>query len=402
MFARTALIAIALALTPLGCSDERPQHASAHTPHAVRLFLAGDVMTGRAIDQILPVQSDPVLHEPNVHDARVYLALAVNKGAQIALAVDCAAIWGDALSILDEFAPQLRFINLETSITTSDAFWPRKPIHYRMHPDNARCLNTAGIDLVTLANNHVLDFDRSGLDETLDSLDSVGVRHVGAGRHRSDAAAPAIFDLDGPARLAVFAYGMRSAGIPPDWVATDEQSGLNWLADLSDASFERVRDQLRKVTRNSDIVVVSLHWGGNWGYQIRSAHQTFAHRLIDEAGVDIVHGHSSHHPLGIEVYGNRLILYGSGDLLNDYEGIGHGPRFRPELSLMYFPDVEADTGKLLALRMVPTRIANFRVNRADAADAQWLADMLNREGASVGTRVAIQPDGTLALGWNGR
>ena len=75
-------------------------------------------------------------------------------------------------------------------------------------------------------------------------------------------------------------------------------------------------------------MVASVHWGSNWGYDIPREQTVFAHRLIDEAGVDIIHGHSSHHVRAIEVYKDRLILYGCGDFLNDYEGISGYEEFR--------------------------------------------------------------------------
>ena len=145
---------------------------------------------------------------------------------------------------------------------------------------------------------------------------------------------------------------------------------------------------------------LSIHWGGNWGYAIPPAQRSFAHALID-AGVDVVHGHSSHHPKGIEVYRDRLILYGCGDFLNDYEGIRGNESFRPDLALMYFPTLDAATGRLARLTLAPTQIRHFRANRAQGEDARWLAELLSREGRAFGTRVELQPDGTLALRWGG-
>ena len=79
---------------------------------------------------------------------------------------------------------------------------------------------------------------------------------------------------------------------------------------------------LRKVKQAGDLLLVSIHRGGNWGYEVPKAHKSFAHRLIDEARVDVVHGHWSHHVRPIEVHRGKLILYGCGDFINDYEGIG--------------------------------------------------------------------------------
>ena len=100
-----------------------------------------------------------------------------------------------------------------------------------------------------------------------------------------------------------------------------------------------------------------MHWGPNWGYEIPDEQRSFAHLLIDRADVSIIHGHSSHHPKAIEVYRNRLILYGCGDFLNDYEGINGYEEFRDDLVLMYFADVEPG-GTLAALEIVPLQIRN--------------------------------------------
>ncbi len=95
-----------------------------------------------------------------------------------------------------------------------------------------------------------------------------------------------------------------------------------------------------------------------------------------EIGFDIIHGHSSHHPKAIEIYRDRLILYGCGDFLNDYEGIPGYEEFRGELSLIYLPRLAAATGKLLDLRLSPFRIARFRLQRASPADVAWLQQRL--------------------------
>ena len=141
----------------------------------VRLFLCGDVMTGRGIDQILPYSVDPHLYEPYVRDARRYVELAERANGPIPRPVDYDYIWGDALAELARFQPDLRLINLETSITTSESQWEGKAIHYRMHPANIPCLTAAGVDGCALANNHVLDWGYPGLAETRETLAAVGV-----------------------------------------------------------------------------------------------------------------------------------------------------------------------------------------------------------------------------------
>jgi poly-gamma-glutamate synthesis protein (capsule biosynthesis protein) len=147
------------------------------------------------------------------------------------------------------------------------------------------------------------------------------------------------------------------------------------------------------------MVIVSLHWGGNWGYSVPSEQRRFAQQLIDKAGVDIVHGHSSHHPKGIEVFRGKLILYGCGDFLNDYEGIRGYEAFRDDLTLMYFVTVEPRTGLLQRLTMIPMQLKRLRLNRAPTDEAYWLRAILHREGRRFGTRVVLQEDSTLTLQW---
>jgi poly-gamma-glutamate capsule biosynthesis protein CapA/YwtB (metallophosphatase superfamily) len=163
---------------------------------------------------------------------------------------------------------------------------------------------------------------------------------------------------------------------------------------------QRVRQDVGSAKRAGDLVVASIHWGANWGYLVPPEQVTFAHRLIDEAGVDVVYGHSSHHVKGIEVYEGRPILYGCGDLLNDYEGIGGYEQFRSDLALLYFLHMDSATGELAGLQMVPMQVRRLQLNRASAADARWLMDTLNREGRQFGTRVEMGEGDTLTLRWD--
>ncbi len=147
-------------------------------------------------------------------------------------------------------------------------------------------------------------------------------------------------------------------------------------------------------------MVASIHWGGNWGYEIPPFQTELAHRLIDQADIDVIHGHSSHHVKGIEVYKEKLILYGCDDFLNDYEGIEGHERYRDDLGLMYFADIEPSTGHLVDLRMTPTHIKQFKINDASRTDVLWLHDTLNRVGKSLGTQVELTDDNQLLLQWD--
>ena len=363
---------------------------------AVTVFLCGDVMTGRGIDQVLPHPSDPRIHEPFVHDAREYVRLAETANGPVPHPVELPYIWGDALDELARLAPDARIVNLETSITGSDDRWPGKGINYRMHPDNVGCLTSAGIDVCTLANNHVLDFGAVGLRETLRTLTRAGIQTAGAGPSLAEAREPARVEISGTGRLVVFAFGDETSGIPASWAATDDRPGIDLLPDLSEATASAVLERLRRVKRSRDIVVASVHWGSNWGYEVPPTQQRFAHWLLD-GGVDIVHGHSSHHVRPIEIYRDKLILYGCGDFLDDYEGIAGYEEFRDDLTAMYFPTVDPATGCLESLRLTPMQIRNLRATRATPADGEWLARTLHRVSQPFGTSVELAADGRLAV-----
>jgi poly-gamma-glutamate synthesis protein (capsule biosynthesis protein) len=359
------------------------------------LFLCGDVMTGRGIDQILAAPSDPAIHEPWLQSALEYVELAESAHGKLPRRVAPEYIWGDALAELERVRPDARVVNLETAVTTSGD-WIAKGINYRMHPANVACLAAARIDCCVLANNHVLDWGRAGLLETLDVLAREGIRTAGAGRDLAAAAAPAAVPLGGGGRLLVFAFALETSGVPPDWAATGDAPGVSFLADLSPVGVERIAREVSAARRNGDIVVLSVHWGGNWGHRIGTAERSFAHELIDRAGVDVVHGHSSHHPKAIELHGRGLVLYGCGDLVNDYEGIRGHESYRPELALMYFPTLR--DGALVRLEAAPFRMRRFRLERAARDDARWLAATLARESERFGTTVRIAPGDRLEIG----
>jgi poly-gamma-glutamate synthesis protein (capsule biosynthesis protein) len=365
------------------------------TPNLLRLFLCGDVMAGRGIDQVLPHPSDPLLHEGYMSSALRYVELAERANGPIPRPVDFVYVWGDALTELERMHPDVRIVNLETAVTRSDDWLP-KGINYRMHPENVSCLKAAAIDCCVLANNHVLDWGRSGLTETLEILQKGGFTTAGAGHDACEAAAPAIQQIGSSNRIVTFAFGSASSGIPRDWAAGEHTPGVNLLDERTP---ERIATHVRSMRRPGDVFVASLHWGGNWGYEIPRDQIDLAHRLVDEAGIDVVHGHSAHHPKGIEVYAGKPVLYGCGDFLDDYEGIGGYEEFRGDLVLMYFLTFEPSERRLVRLDMTPLQIRRFRLQRASREDASWLRDTLDRECAKLGTRVESTADDRLRLGW---
>jgi poly-gamma-glutamate synthesis protein (capsule biosynthesis protein) len=380
------------------CAETELVLGSASSPQAnlVTLFVCGDVMTGRGIDQILPNPSDPRLFEPCVRSASEYVELAESVSGPIPRRVGFDYIWGEAKEAWSRIKPDARVLNLETAVTTSEDADPDKQIHYRMHPANVECLTAAAIDCCTLANNHVMDWGKAGLEETLRALHAAGVATAGAGGNDAEAASPAVITISG-GRVLVYGFAFPTCGAPEAWRATRTRAGVNWLPDLSPRSLATIERRIVRDRRPGDLVVASLHWGGNWGYAISAGEREFAHRLIDRVGVDLVHGHSSHHPKGIEIYRSKAILYGCGDLLNDYEGINGFESFRSELAWMYFPAIETRTGELLALTLVPMRTRRFQLLKASAQESAWLAAAMDRECRKLGGRVVRGRDGALEL-----
>ena len=182
-------------------------------------------MTGRGIDQILPYPSAPQLYETWVASASEYVKLAERAHGRIAKPVDFAYVWGDVLPEFERRQVDVRIINLETAVTTSDEAWPGKGIHYRMHPRNVECLTAAGVHCCVLANNHTLDWGRAGVAETLRVLHDAGLCTAGAGMHAGEACAPARLDSPRGSNVLVFACGATDSGVAIDWRAQAHAPG---------------------------------------------------------------------------------------------------------------------------------------------------------------------------------
>ncbi len=349
-------------------------------------------MTGRGIDQRLPRSVDPVLYEPYAKSAEQYVRLAERRSGPIPYTLTFEQLWGDAITELKEIDPDVSLINLETAATTWHEPWPEKGIHYRMHPDNVALLDTAGIDVCVLANNHTMDWGRPGLVETIRSIRSIrslrssqtnrsGQEHKvsvsGAGLDAKSAALPVIRETQS-GRLLVFSYASTCSGTSLSWKATQGTPGINVLNGPGTASISNVIRDVRSHRKPGDRVVISIHWGDNWGYDIPSEQRTFAHSLVDAGAADIIYGHSSHHPKRIEIYEGRLILYGCGDLINDYEGIGGYEDYLDDLSLMYFSRIDA-AGVLVSLEIAFMKIHRFSLCYPSEDEVAKLVEILNND-----------------------
>lgn len=346
-------------------------------------------MLGRGIDQIQLQSVPPKIYEDYLSDARTYVKLAENENGAIPRFVSPSYVWGEALHLFKQRRPDIKIINLETSITLSDRYYP-KGINYRMHPMNVSILEDAGIDLCALANNHVLDYGIQGLKDTMTTLDIANILYAGAGATLEEAQSPAILETK-EGRLIFFSMAHSYSGVPDGWGASDKMGGVYLIKNFNAETIEKITSLIKNHKREGDIVVLSIHWGSNWGHEIPNDHRDFAHALIDRAGVDILYGHSSHHPRAIEVYNGRPVFYGCGDFINDYEGISGNDEFRGNLVLAYFVDVQVRPFKLKNIDLDCLMLKHFQLIKPPLKDVQWMFTTINH--VSEGFQTPLQLDG---------
>jgi poly-gamma-glutamate capsule biosynthesis protein CapA/YwtB (metallophosphatase superfamily) len=296
--------------------------------------------------------------------------------------------WGNTLPLFA--AADWRGCNLECVLSDRGVRWTASPkdFHFRSDTKNAAVLRSAHIDVVSLANNHVLDFGYKALREMLSILDVAQIAHAGAGAELAAARRPVISTVAGT-RLAFVAFTDNE----PGWEATPERPGVFYVpTDLVDDR-ARVLFELVSHTRSqADIVVVSAHWGPNCGYQPPAEHIDFAHRLVD-AGADVVFGHSGHVFRGIELYKRRPIIYCAGDFVDDYavDAIE-----RNDEAFIFSFETSASGIKRIVLH--PALIADRRACRARGADVVRIAQKMERLCLGFGTPLlGREADGQLEI-----
>jgi poly-gamma-glutamate capsule biosynthesis protein CapA/YwtB (metallophosphatase superfamily) len=216
--------------------DEPQMQTAQPRQQSLRLFLCGDVMCGRGIDQVLAHPCSSELYEDYIRSAEEYVLLAEQVNGRIPRCNGPSYVWGVALDEFKRMRPDVRIINLETAVTRSNDR-AHRGINYRMSPENAACLAAARIDCCVLANNHVLDWGRAGLLETLTTLQRLNVKIAGAGRNDHEACTPAVLNFS-TTRLLFFSFGTVSSGIPRGWAATADTAGVNLLSGLSNRTLQ--------------------------------------------------------------------------------------------------------------------------------------------------------------------
>jgi poly-gamma-glutamate synthesis protein (capsule biosynthesis protein) len=211
--------------------------------------------------------------------------------------------WEGIEPILNE--ADLTVANLEGVLTTQGEPL-NKSYLIRAHPDWGQALLKGGLDLLTLANNHALDFGPEGLDETSTTLQALGMAIVGAGPSKQAAHRPALFDLNG-VRVAILGYAAARWNGSVDVPTTDR---LAW------AEPSAVRTDVQAIRDQADLVIILLHAGTEYAATPSADQVTFAHAAID-AGADLVVGHHPHVTQTVEQYKQGIVVYSLGDALFD-------------------------------------------------------------------------------------
>jgi len=210
----------------------------------------------------------------------------------------------DLLSCCD-----IAFANLESQISTLGKPMKGKEIHFRAEPNSVLGLMHAGIDVVSLANNHALDYGDKALFETMDILAKNGIAYVGAGMNFSAAHRTANFVLNN-IKISFLAY---SANFYLTVEATEEKFGVAVIRKKELAA------DIKQAKKWADIVVVSFHWGWEYSDHPTDDDRAIAHLAID-SGADLVIGHHAHVIQGVEAYKDSLICYNLGNFIFDQRG----------------------------------------------------------------------------------
>lgn len=288
------------------------------------IALLGDVMLGRGVNE----QIDQ--HEPDW-------------------------FWGDTLAVLR--SADAVICNLECAITIHRTPWSRthKVFHFRADPEAVDVLRAAHVRCVSLANNHILDYQVKGLFDTIEALDKAQINHAGAGANSSAARRPAVFPV-GDCSVALLA----ATDNEPPFMATSERPGTNYIDITGDPKcIDRVADGIAAAREDgADVVVLSLHWGPNMVERPPRAFRDFARAAV-ERGADIVHGHSAHILQAVDVHKERPILYDTGDFLDDY---AVDPQLHNDWSMIFLVDIDDRT--IARLRLLPVQLSYAQVNLA--------------------------------------
>lgn len=235
--------------------------------------------------------------------------------------------------------------NLETALTDRGEPVVPKQYLFRNPADKvAPALQVAGFDIVSLANNHSLDYGKQGLDDTIAALNLNNIKYHGAGENLAAAREPAVIELENGQKVAFLAY---SNTFPEEFWATDENAGTAFGHE------QHVREDVAALVKQCvDIIVVSFHWGQERNPQLRSYQPLLAHAAID-AGADLVIGHHPHILQAVELYRRGLILYSLGNYTFT--------TFSNAVQYSAVANIKFENGRFKRLEMTPININNFQV-----------------------------------------
>lgn len=325
----------------------------------IAIGLTGDVMIGRLVDEVTEVANPQ-------------------------------SLWGDALPFL--CATDLNVINLEAALTASEEKVP-KVFNFKADPSKVDLLTAAHVAVANVANNHLLDYSVSGMRETLATLDRAGIRHVGAGETHQEACAPVILECRG-VKIGI----LGCTDNEPSWASEGGKPGTFFVEIGQEEALLGAVEALRT---QADFVLLSIHWGPNLRQRPSSEFIDFARRLVD-LGVDLLHGHSAHLFQGVEAYHGGLILYDTGDFIDDYYV---EPQLRNDRSFLFV--VQANQKGVCRLEMIPILIADRQVHLAQGRDFEETCQRMQRLSQEfrtslvLGTSTAVQPS-VPCLYWDAR
>lgn len=320
----------------------------------MELVLAGDAMLGRGVDAA-------VRREGRFRE-RAEAGPAVGLAALRPLTAGAEAV----------------FANLECAITVRDLPYPGPPKRFlfQARPGCLRLLTEVGVRLVSLANNHALDAGPEGLLETMRELARAGIAAVGAGEDAAAAWAPRRLVLNGRT-LGVLA----ACDHPPEFAAGPDRPGVAFLDLRRPGAAEPLVAAVRRAAESVEHLVVALHWQPNWVPTVAETTRALAARLI-AAGARVVWGHSPHHLQGVEWFGDGVVLYGTGSLIDDY---AVDPGFRNDRQLLY--RLRLEPGRVAAVRAHPIELAYARSAPAGAGARRWIVARFAAVCAELGSEV---------------
>jgi poly-gamma-glutamate synthesis protein (capsule biosynthesis protein) len=298
--------------------------------------------------------------------------------------------WGDVLSVLSDSDAVIA--NLESPLTTRKARWNRtlKWFHFRADPASVEILKCGNVRFVCLANNHMLDFRETGLADTLRHLDAAAISHAGAGMNSEEAAAPALLELP-EIRVGFFA---ATDGMP-EFSAAAQRPGTNIMRfEAGGESIGHAETAIRALRdAGADLIILSFHWGFNLKLAPPRKFREFAHAAVD-AGADIIHGHSAHVFQAIERYRHGLILYDTGNFIDDYWKI---PFRRTSWSFAFV--LEINCKRLDRLRLLPVQTHPMPPMKATGETFEKMCRRMRSLSRSFGTTIFETEEGlTVPLG----